>query len=304
MASLTKGFVSDIQRFTLHDGPGIRTAVFMKGCPLRCAWCQNPESIRKSPQISYFPEQCIGCGSCTTACPERAVRPAGEILIEKVNLTLCTHCGLCAQSCCSGALKMIGESMSVEQVCDAVMRDSSFYWNSGGGVTFTGGEPTCQPEFFSSMVTEFKKHGLHLVLETCGAFQWQAVTQALPLIDIFYFDIKHIDDGKHRRFTGEGTAEILENAKRVDALGKPIRVRVPLVPGFNDSPEEFAGILRFAAGLKNLDKVQVLPYHRFGVAKYERVGVGYSLSSITSPARASVAELLALAERENVACGL
>lgn len=199
---------------------------------------------------------------------------------------------------------MIGESMTVEQVCDAVMRDFAFYRNSNGGVTFTGGEPTYQPEFLTAMAKEFKKLGLHLVIETCGAFEWQSVAEALSLIDIFYFDIKHVDDTKHRIFTGEGSAQILENANRVDQLQKPIRVRVPLVLGFNDSPEEFAAILHFAAGLKNLDKVQVLPYHKFGVAKYERVGVGYSLSEAESPSNEAVAALLALADGENVACTL
>ncbi len=301
---MTKGVVFDIQRFTLHDGPGIRTAVFMKGCPLRCAWCQNPESIRKAPQISYFPAQCIHCGACVAACPERAVRPDGNYLIDKLNLTLCTHCGLCAQACSAGALKMVGDSMTVEEVTDAVMKDFSFYQNSHGGVTFTGGEPTCQPEFLTAMVKEFKKLGLHLVIETCGAFDWETVKEALPGIDIFYFDLKHTEDAKHRAFTGEGCTQILENLKRTDQLGKPIRIRVPLISGFNDSPEEFAGILYFAAGLKNLDKVQVLPYHKFGVSKYDRVGVGYSLQGVEPPSNEAVTALLERAKQENVACSL
>ena len=232
------------------------------------------------------------------------MRPQGKVLIEKVNMTLCTHCGLCAQACCSGALKMIGETMTVEQVCDVVMRDFSFYHNSHGGVTFTGGEPTYQPEFLTALARELKKLGLHLMIETCGVFPWESVAEALSLIDIFYFDIKHVDDAKHRAFTGEGCAQILDNARRIDQLQKPIRIRVPLIPGFNDTAEEFAGILDAAAGLKNLEKVQVLPYHKFGVAKYERVGQGYSLSELANPAPEVVAGLLAQAERTHVPCSL
>jgi pyruvate formate lyase activating enzyme len=296
------GIVFDIQRFTVHDGPGIRTAVFMKGCPLRCPWCQNPESVRKAPQIAYFETLCIGCGACASACPDKAVRATGKRMIEKVNLALCKHCGLCAEACCSGALHMTGAVMSVEKVYETVARDIPFYNNSKGGVTFTGGEPTYQPEFLTAMASEFKRRGLHLVIETCGFFHWDSAVEALELMDIIYLDIKHVDDAKHREVIGEGTELILANARRLDALQKPIRVRVPLVPGFNDSPEEFSGILRFASELKNLDKVQVEPYHRFGMSKYDHIGWGYSLEEVQPPSDASVDNLLALADRIGVPC--
>jgi pyruvate formate lyase activating enzyme len=299
-----RGTIFDIQRFTVHDGPGIRTAVFMKGCPLRCPWCQNPESIRREPQISYFPALCIGCANCVKRCPHKALRSSGKNLVEKINLTLCDHCGLCAQACNAGALRMIGRTVSAEEVCDTVMQDVLFYQNSGGGVTFTGGEPTYQPEFLTALAKACKKQGLHLVIETCGFFSWDTVAEALALIDIVYLDIKHIDSEIHQAVTGEGNAVILENARRFDKLQKPIRIRVPLIPGFNDSIETFGATVRFAAGLNNLERIQVLPYHRFGIAKFERIGWGYSLTGLETPPASTVEKLLALAERHKVKCTL
>jgi pyruvate formate lyase activating enzyme len=197
---------------------------------------------------------------------------------------------------------MIGSQMSVEEVYKVVASDLPFYQSSGGGVTFTGGEPTYQPEFLTAMASLFKERGLHLLIETCGHFAWDSAAKAISLMDIVYLDIKHMDDAKHRRATGQGNAIIHENAHRIDALGMPIRVRVPLIPGFNDSPEDFSAILRFAASLKNLDKVQVEPYHRFGMSKYQHIGWGYSLTELEPPSDLAVTELLHLAESIGVPC--
>ena len=301
---LVTGTIFDIQRFTVHDGPGIRTAVFMKGCPLRCPWCQNPESMRKDPQISYFPTLCIGCGSCEILCPHNAVKTTGENLNDKIKLDICNHCGECTKECYSGALRLIGQSMSIEEVYNAVMRDELFYQDSGGGVTFTGGEPTFQPEFLTAAAKKLKKAGIHLVIETCGMFSWDSVAEAFSLMDIIYMDIKHADSEKHLKVIGQANDRILENARHIDKLMKPIRIRVPLIPGFNDSIEDFGAILKFAASLHNLERVQILPYHKFGIAKYERIGLEYSMTHVVPQPKQIVDDLLALAEKHKIPCSL
>jgi pyruvate formate lyase activating enzyme len=298
------GTIFDIQRFTVHDGPGIRTAIFMKGCPLRCPWCQNPESMQKNPQISYFPTLCIGCGSCETLCPHNAVNASGEKLSDKIKLAICNHCGKCTKECYSGALRLTGQRMSVEEVYNTVMKDEQFYQDSGGGVTFTGGEPTYQPEFLTAMAKKLKKADVHLVIETCGMFSWDSAAEAFSLMDIIYMDIKHADSEKHRTVIGQSNDSILENALHIDKLMKPIRIRVPLIPGFNDSIEDFSATLKFAACLNNLEKVQILPYHKFGIAKYDRIGLEYSLTHVEPPPNQIVDDLLALAKRHKIPCSL
>lgn len=217
---------------------------------------------------------------------------------------MCDHCGECAKACCSGALRLLGQKVGVEKVCALVMQDRLFYENSGGGVTFTGGEPTGQPAFLTALTKRFKRLGVHMVIETCGLFAWESVAEAFSLIDIVYLDIKHINEAKHRRVTGESNTVILKNARQINKLQKPLRIRVPLIPGFNDRGEDFGPIVRFAAGLSNLEKIQILPYHKYGVAKYERIGQEYALPEAAPPSKDSIEKLLALAETAKVPCTL
>jgi pyruvate formate lyase activating enzyme len=184
------------------------------------------------------------------------------------------------------------------------MGDAIFYQNSGGGVTFTGGEPTYQPEFLTAMAKRFKQQGLHLVIETCGLFHWESAAESISLMDIIYLDIKHVNAEEHRLLTGESNALILANAQHMDQLEKPIRIRVPLIPGFNDSLEDFGETVRFATRLKNLERIQILPYHKYGISKYERIGWGYSLTELEPPPKSHVDLLLALAESHKVVCTL
>ncbi len=264
------GIVFNIQRYSIHDGPGIRTTVFLKGCPLRCFWCQNPESQKMEPQILFDEKKCTSCGECLKVCPSGATsRSDGRIRVDRGR---CKASGKCAEVCPNEARKVAGRSMTVDEVMREVMRDVKFYENSGGGVTLSGGDPLAQPDFALSILQRCKRAGLHTALDTCGYAPWTTLEKVLPYVDLFLFDIKHPDPAAHRQGTGRDLDLILQNAKEISKRGK-MRVRVPLIPGFNDSPEVVRQIARFVREELHIADVDLLTYNPLGEGKYELLGM-------------------------------
>lgn len=271
-----EGWVFNIQRYSVHDGPGIRTTVFLKGCPLRCLWCDNPESQQIQPQIVYWPDRCIQCEACLAACPQSAlvVDGAGRktILPEQ-----CDLCGLCVEECYSGALEQIGRLMSVAEAASLVAEDRSFYEESGGGMTVSGGEPTVQADFCRSLLRTCHEVGIHTAIESCGHAPWEVWQSLLPHLDLILYDLKHIDPFKHKRQTGFSNRLILDNFGKLARSGKPVIVRRPVIPGHNDSPADIHALAQFLAAFETIQEVNLLPYHRYGQSKYEQLGQTYPM---------------------------
>jgi pyruvate formate lyase activating enzyme len=287
MSNDTTGTVFNIQRYSIHDGGGIRTLVFLKGCPLRCLWCSNPESQHGAPELGYIESRCVGakdCGApCIAACPVGAVdsNAQGKAIVDR---SKCDACGKCAQACGKGALKIVGRDMSVTEVMAEVEKDRAFYRRSGGGVTIGGGEPLAQYRFTTELLKAAHEAYLHTALETCGHAPWSHFETVLEHVDLLQFDIKHMDLARHKELTGQSNELILDNLKKVRSIKDPrdVIIRIPVVPGCNDLEENIRSTAKFAAGL-GFGRIELVPYHRLGISKYAQYGMVNPLAGCAPP---------------------
>jgi pyruvate formate lyase activating enzyme len=284
-----KGTIFNIQRFSLHDGPGIRTTVFMKGCPLRCWWCHNPESQAAAPELMFRAARCIGCNACLAACEQGATRPLDGHL--DVDHGLCTACGACVAVCYAEAREIMGREVTVAELLDGILRDVPFFEESGGGVTFSGGEPLYQPAFLLAILQACKAREIPTALDTCGLASWESLDAVRPYVDLFLYDLKLMDAERHRRFTGASNALILSNLRELSARGHRVHVRVPILPGINDDVENIGQLGEFLSSLPALDQVTLLAYHRTGLEKYNSLGMAYRLPAAQPPGEERMAEV-------------
>lgn len=289
--NVEKGLIHKIERFSLHDGPGIRTLVVTKGCPLRCLWCSSPYTQSPDPVLLYSRIKCKGCGSCVEACQQKAISRGADSVRVKTNRALCIGCGECVEVCSNRARELSGRYYTVEELFREVEKDEAFYRRSGGGITVGGGEPTMQAEFVGEFLSLCQSHFLHTAMETCSLTSWEKLTPLLDSLDLVYIDLKHMDESRHIAWTGASNRVILENIRMVARQNQMI-LRIPVVPGFNDSEENIQRSVHFARELgNNLLRMELLPYHLYGIHHYDELEREYAIESIQPPTETHIAKL-------------
>jgi len=293
-AGPTTGVTFNVQRFSTEDGPGIRTTVFMKGCPLRCRWCHNPEGLSPQPQLVWYDVRCIGARRCLAACPASALDLTPEGM--RIDRDRCTPCDLCAEACPSGALEVIGRRWTPDELLAQVAKDAAFYETSGGGVTVSGGEPAMQPNFVEAFLQLCHESGIATALDTCGYADWSVYERLLPHLDLILYDLKILDRERHRQATGVYPDRILANAAAIAERGMPMWVRTPVVPGYTDDEENIGALAAFIrTRLSTVQRWDLLAYTNLGVAKYRRLGLPYPLEETQLPARQHMERLAVVA---------
>lgn len=292
MLEATKGTIFNIQNFSLHDGPGVRTILFFKGCPLRCQWCANPESQLLKCQIAYDQRKCAKCGHCAASCPAKALvqQPDGFIRIDH---TACTLCEQCVSSCPNGALTIEGEVCTAGDAAKRCLKDKVFFEDSGGGVTLSGGEPLMQPEFARAVIDQLKESGVSVAIETTGFAPRETFLKVTEKADLLLFDVKHYDEQKHIEGTKVSNHIILGNLTQAIQNGKPVIARIPIIPGYNDSLDDMRGFIALFKKM-GIDTVHILPFHQFGSNKYEFLGMDYAYKGVPQLHEEDLAEQLTL----------
>lgn len=286
---VTKAMITDIKRFAVHDGDGIRTTVFFKGCSLRCAWCHNPETIFPKCELAFYEHKCTLCGKCAVVCPNHAIVEGRHIFLREQ----CRLVSTCTKVCPNDALTIYGKEMEISEICQVLLKDKEFYENSGGGITLSGGECLLQPEACRAILENMKRNGVSTAVDTAGNVLRENIDAVIGLTDVFLYDVKHIDSQKHRVGTGSGNELILSNLKYISDKGGTIEIRIPIIPDFNDDMETMEKIGLLLQDLKGITKVRLLPYHNYAQSKYDALGKSVVMRAMGTAKIQEMKELLA-----------